>query len=267
MSVDVNKEKYSLDELLQIMSVMRSTEYGCKWTQEQSWESLVHHTIEEAYELVDSVENGTSNDVKGELADMLNQIIFYSQIAQEEGKFDLSDIITHLAKKLISRHPNVFLKDGSENLSYHELESQWEEIKKQETMSRCSESKSILDNLVTSLPSLSYAQKLQKKAALVGFDWGSVSEILPKIDEEITEFEEAYAQGDINHALEEIGDVMFTCVNLVRHLGSDAETIMRKANKKFETRFRKLEGLVDFNSKVDLSKEILEDAWQIAKMS
>ena len=264
MEVDIHKTQYSLDDLLTIMSAMRDEKSGCKWTQKQTWQSLVHHTIEEAYEIVDAVEKGDSADVKSELADMLNQIIFYSQIAKENHDFDFYDIVTFLAKKLISRHPNVFLRDGSETLTYGELEQQWEEIKNQEKHGKSIES--ILDGIVPSLSALSYAQKLQKKASSIGFDWSSSLGILPKLDEEMQEFKAAYSQDNVSQALEEIGDIMFTCVNLIRHLGADAETVMRKASKKFDARFRRLESIIDLGEQKNPSKETLEDAWRIAKM-
>jgi ATP diphosphatase len=265
--------KHSLNDLLEIMRTMRDKKSGCAWTKDQTWGTLVHHTVEEAYEIVDAVESNDIDGVKGELADMLNQIIFYSQIADENGFFNFDDVICFLSQKLIMRHPNVFSEDDSDKLSIKELESQWERIKAQERIEKShsntnKKNDSVLDEVAMSLPALSRAQKIQHRASMSGFDWSDIGPVYDKLDEEVLELKEAvqhnYPAEDV---LGEIGDVMFTCVNLIRHLGANAETVMRKSTEKFESRFRSLELIVRSQDKEIklLSNLELDDLWNKVK--
>ena len=226
-----------ISELLEVMQIMRDPQKGCAWTRAQTNESLIRHTIEEAYEVAETIESGHLNNLKGELADLLNQVIFYAQIAKESNHFDFKSIVMHLKQKLIDRHPDVFAQQKNQSVKF--LEDQWESIKKQERKP----SKSILDEIAHNLPALSVANKLQMRASTVGFDWTNKQEVLAKLKSEVLELEEAFCKENENEneILEELGDVMFSCVNLARHMKADSEQVMRRANRKFESRFRALE--------------------------
>ena len=253
-----------VSELLAIMAKMRDPKKGCAWTREQTYHSLVRHTIEEAYEVADTIERDALNELKGELADLLNQVVFYSRIAEEEGRFDFKDVIAHLTQKLIDRHPDVFKIQDNKSVEF--LESQWETLKQKERAD--TEAKSILDGVVKSLPALSVANKLQVRASSVGFDWQDKRDVLAKLKSEIIELEEAFNQEDREAILDEVGDVMFSCVNLIRHMKADSEQVMRAANRKFETRFRDVERECKAQG-VQIEKaspELLESIWELVKV-
>ena len=255
-----------ITELINVMAQMRDPNKGCAWTREQTYQSLTRHTIEEAYEVADSIERGAYDELKGEVADLLNQVIFYSRIAEESGNFDFEAVVRHLKQKLIDRHPDVFSTQN--NLSVSHLERQWETIKKQErARHKVESSESILNDLAYNLPALSIAKKLQTRAASVGFDWAKQSEVLAKLESEVIELEEAFTQKDKVAVLDEVGDVMFSCVNLIRHLREDPEQVMRQSCRKFESRFRALETILELQdmSVEDANILQLEEAWKQAK--
>ncbi|MCF6767688.1 nucleoside triphosphate pyrophosphohydrolase [Thiotrichales bacterium 19S11-10] len=264
MSAIEKKEK--LEKLLEIMDVMRNSDQACQWTKAQTWDSLVRHTIEEAYEVADAVERGNEDELKGELADLLNQVVFYAQIAKEKGFFNFYDVMDFLSDKLIRRHPNVFANEQQEDVI--ELEKSWEMIKAEErrTKSQC---KSVLDDIAQSLPALSVAKKLQTRAAQAGFDWPNQRVVFEKLKSEVVELEEALKIESHDGVIDEIGDILFSCVNLVRHLREDPEQVLRKANHKFERRFRKLELLLNQDEKEfhQLTLDQLEKLWQRVKES
>ncbi|MDA7742237.1 nucleoside triphosphate pyrophosphohydrolase [Francisellaceae bacterium] len=253
-----------VSELLAIMAKMRDPKEGCAWTREQTYHSLVRHTIEEAYEVADSIESGDLDGLKGELADLLNQVVFYSRLAEEEGRFDFKDIVAHLTQKLIDRHPDVFKTQDNKSVEF--LESQWETLKQKERVG--TEAKSILDGVVKNLPGLSVANKLQVRASSVGFDWQDKRDVLAKLKSEIVELEEAFDQEDRDAILDEVGDVIFSCVNFIRHMKADSEQVMRASNNKFETRFRNLEKILkEQGLQIEKqSPEQLEEIWAQVKI-
>lgn len=264
--------KHGIDRLLEIMSRLRNPDGGCPWDVEQTFATIAPHTIEEAYEVADAIELDDMAALKDELGDLMFQVIFHSQIASESGAFDFGDIVDGISEKMIRRHPHVF---GDTHIASPEAQTKaWEDIKAEERAlkgnSGVREDDSALSGVVSALPALTRAQKLQKRAARVGFDWPEAQQILDKIEEEINEVKaEMTETPDPVRLLDEIGDLMFVCVNLARKVGVDAETALRGGNAKFERRFRQMETLatenqVDFAS---LRLEEMEEYWQQAKLS
>lgn len=291
---------YALDDLLQLMSRLREPEYGCPWDLAQSYKSIVASTLEEAYEVADAIEQGDYAQLKEELGDLLFQIIFYSQLGKEEDRFDFHDIVSSITQKLLRRHPHVF-PDGtlasrikvngpddaggeeekSNKARQEQIKAQWEQIKSEERQQKGHVS--VLDDVPVALPSSVRALKLQKRAASVNFDWSDIQGVYDKIDEEIREVraatenfeqysntnnpESAKAKALKGEIEEELGDLLFTVVNLSRHLKVDPETALRRANHKFEARFRCVESLAQEQSKAlaEQSADTLEAWWQQAK--
>ncbi len=231
-------QEIKINELLAIMARLRDPEKGCPWDKAQTLESIVPHTIEEAYEVSDAIESGKPDNIKSELADLLLQIVFYCQIGQEKGQFDFAGVVDELKEKLIRRHPHIFSDTVVEANDHHNL---WESLKEKERQEKLQSGNTVLADVAKHLPALSRAQKLQARAARVGFDWPHIQFVLDKVQEEVKEFEQAYAEKDMDAAKEELGDILFVCANLARHIKSDAETILRTANKKFERRFNGVE--------------------------
>lgn len=249
-----------LDTLLQLMSRLRSKENGCSWSLEQTFESIVPYTLEEAYEVADAIEKSDFEGLRSELGDLLFQVIFYSQLAKEKNWYNFDDIAQSLIDKLEQRNP--ILQNPDLKLSSTESHSIWEETKSQ---SKLTDSDSeLLDDIPANLPALTRAQKLQTKAASVGFDWDNIQDVMPKLQEELSELQEALANNDIDHSREELGDLLFSCVNLSRHLNSDAEQLLRFANQKFSTRFKKMAELSDKPLK-SLNPDELDILWQQTK--
>ncbi len=242
---------------------------GCAWTKAQTFKSLTEHTLEEAYELVDAIEKNDMDELKGELADLLNQIVFYAQIAKEKQLFNFDDVINHLTDKLIRRHPDVFAQGNVQDVEA--LEKQWQEIKQQERLAKKKKTDqnkhSLLDDIAINLPALSMANKLQTRAASVGFDWENITDVMAKLESEVVELQEALAEENRAQILEELGDLMFSCVNLSRHLKADPEKVMRQANRKFKKRFQAMEQIVDAKKKSlkTISAAEFEILWQKQK--
>ena len=221
------------------MERLRDPEHGCPWDQAQDFNSIVPSTLEECYELVAAIEQGNFPHAAEELGDVLFQVVFYSQLGREQGLFDFSQIVSTLVSKLVRRHPHVFADAAIEGIvagdtSVQEVNLSWETIKKQERQSRSQ--LGTLADIPVALPALSRAQKVQKRAAQVGFDWDQIAEVVQKVEEELQEFVEAGDQSSARQE-EEIGDLLFSCVNLARHAGLDAEAALRRATQKFEIRF------------------------------
>jgi ATP diphosphatase len=263
-----NKKQPQLSRLLNIMQQLRNPETGCPWDQKQNFESIVPHTIEETYEVVDAILSGNMADTKDELGDLLFQIVFYAQLAKEQGEFDFEDIAQGISDKLVRRHPHVF--QSTEMKTDDELNQQWEKIKQLE---RESAGKSIdtsaLANIPKGMTPLLRAQKIQKKCAKVGFDWTELAPVVDKIHEEIAEVlaEVNVSKPDQQAVEEEIGDLLFAVVNLARHTSVNAETALIKANRKFEKRFRQVEQIIEHQGLKlsDASLEQMEAAWQQVK--
>ena len=240
---------YSLPDLLHLMARLRDPQFGCPWDVKQNYASIVPHTIEEAYEVADAIERGDFDDLKGELGDLLFQVVYYSQLAQEEGRFEFAGVIDGITRKLIRRHPHVFPTGDlyapleTPRLSEDQVKQRWEEIKAEERADKASapEQLSLLDDVPAVLPALSRAAKLQKRAARVGFDWPAALPVVDNVREELDEVLEAMASNDAEAIAEEVGDLLFAAVNLARHLKVDPENALRAANTKFERRFRFIE--------------------------
>lgn len=240
---------YQLDDLLHLMARLRDPQHGCPWDLKQNYATIVPHTIEEAYEVADAIERGDFDHLPGELGDLLFQVVYYSQLAREEGRFEFAQVVDGITAKLIRRHPHVF-PDGDlygavdvAKLEEAAVKQRWEEIKAEERAEKAAapEQLSLLDDVPTALPSLSRAIKLQKRAAQVGFDWPEALPVVDKVREELDEVLEAMSENDPEAISEEIGDLLFVVSNLARHLKVDPETALRAANGKFERRFRYIE--------------------------
>ena len=250
------------------MAALRDPETGCPWDIKQTFKTLVPYTLEEAYEVADAIENGDMNELKSELGDLLFQVVFYAQIAKEQGDFDFNDVVDAVSDKLINRHPHVFAGvDCKDESVLHEA---WEKSKESERNTQSTENKaSILEGVAIALPALKRAQKLQKRAAREGFDWPDIEPVLAKIEEEIDELRCAIKEDSVTAVFEESGDVLFSCVNLLRHLNVDAEESLRGCNKKFEKRFGYIESTLIKKNKSfqECSLDELEALWQEAKKS
>ena len=245
------------------MSQLRDKENGCEWDKEQTFKSIAPFTIEEAYEVADSIERNDYKDLKEELGDLLLQVVFLSQIAKEDDLFSFDDVASTITQKLIRRHPYVFSK--KRHHSSEEQTEQWEQIKESERGSR--NQSGILDGIAKSLPSLKRSQQIQKRASRVGFDWPTVSKVLKKIEEETKELVEAKEFESQERINEEFGDLMFSIVNLGRHLKVDPEEALKKTNTKFITRFKFIEDEIKSQGRnlEDTSLEEMEQLWQSAK--
>ncbi len=229
-----------MKKVLEIMEILRG-ENGCNWDKKQTHESLLPYVIEETYEVVDALEKKDFDSLKEELGDLLFQIVFHSQLAKEAGKFEFIDILESLSQKLISRHPHVF--GNPENLTSEEVLENWDKLKAKENLIKGVQLESILDGIPRSLPALAKAEKLQQKAAKVGFDWQRPEEIVEKIEEELEELKQELnnSKKNFQRVEEELGDLLFAVVNLSRFLKLSSELALRKANEKFELRFKKME--------------------------
>lgn len=240
---------YKLDDLLQLMARLRHPEHGCPWDLKQSYASIVPYTLEEAYEVADAIERGDFDHLPGELGNLLFQVVYYSQLATEEGRFGFAEVVDGITAKLIRRHPHVF-PDGdlyaapdAARLEEAAVKQRWEELKAEERAAKAEapEQLSLLDDVPQALPALSRAAKLQKRAAQVGFDWPEALPVLDKVREELDEVLEAMSENDPQAIAEELGDLLFAVANLARHLKVEPEAALRAANGKFERRFRFIE--------------------------
>lgn len=259
---------YSIDDLLYLMARLRDPETGCPWDLIQDYASIAPSTLEEAYEVVDTIERGDLGHLREELGDLLFQVIFYSQLAREEQRFDFSEVVSELVAKLVRRHPHVF-PDGSlqsrvkgQEQMPAEVKQRWEAIKQQERADKGIAG--LLDDVPLDLPALSRAAKLQKRAAGVGFNWSDVQGPIAKVREELAEVEQALAAEDEDALAEELGDLLFSVVNISRFLKIDPEAALRAGNRKFERRFRHIEAQAE-QPLEELGIEEMERLWQLAK--
>ncbi len=247
----------SFEKLVNIMKRLRSPG-GCDWDRAQTHESLKPYIIEEAYELLNAIESGNDEELKEELGDVLLQVVFHSQIASERGAFNISDVVETLCEKLIRRHPHVFGKSGG--YSY----KQWEDIKAKEKNKK---SVSRIGDLNPALPALSMARRIQENASAVGFDWENVEGVFEKVLEEFEELKKSFSEGDKGRISEELGDLLFSVVNLSRFLNVDPENALRKATERFWRRFRRMEEMIEKDGLKfeDLSIEELDRYWEKVK--
>ena len=266
------KAEYGIEDLRYLMRRLRDPKSGCPWDLKQNFQSLTSHTIEEAYEVVDAIEQDDMSHLSEELGDLLFQIIFYSQLAEEQSQFSFDDIISTITQKLIRRHPHVFPEGTIESSRVSladaeivEIKRVWEEIKRQERTDKGVGK--TLDDIPLALPALNRALKLQKRAANVGFDWSDIKPVIDKINEEVIELEVEIKRGDKVRMADELGDLLFSCVNLARHLKLDPETSLRGANQKFKRRFESMELLAGKTKIEDHSADQLELLWGKVKRS
>jgi len=256
-----------MEKLLEIMARLRDPESGCPWDKEQTFLTIAPHTIEEAYEVADAIERGNMDELRDELGDLLFQVVFYAQMASEQGSFDFREIANAISEKMLRRHPHVFADDRVADVA--EQSAAWERHKAAEREARVGEGPtSHLAGVARARPALVRADKLQKRAAKAGFDWQAVDGVLAKVREELGEIEEELSSGsELSRLRDEVGDLLFSCVNLARHLAVDAESSLRQANDKFEGRFRKMESLASQRgpSIPELDAGTLEVLWEEAK--
>ncbi len=253
-----------MEKLHQITSRLRDPEEGCPWDREQTFESIAHCAIEEAYEVVEAIENKDYDSFKDELGDLLFQVTFHSSMAEEMNLFTFDDVVDSISEKLIQRHPHVFADQSIKDAKTQT--DNWEKIKIQERKQKQNIG-SVLDDIGTNQPALNRAYKIGKRARSVGFDWNDVSGVINKIEEEIEELKGAIKGGNQADIEEEAGDLLFSVVSLSRHTSIDPETALRKANRKFDRRFRTMEkSLIESSKKFSkMSSKELDDLWEQVK--
>lgn len=262
--------------LIEIMARLRDPETGCPWDVQQTFATIVPYTIEEAYEVADAVERGDTEDLRDELGDLLLQVVFHARMAEEDGAFDFGGVVEAITSKLVRRHPHVF--GDARDLPPERVKAMWDEIKSEEKRLKAARNgvpvealaaKGRLDDVPMALPALTRAEKLQKKASKVGFDWGVPGPVFAKIREEIDELEAALASDTPSRAevADEMGDLLFAVANLARHLQVDPEDALRGTNEKFRRRFSYIEArLGDVGRTPDqASLDEMEGLWQEAK--
>jgi len=228
----------AIDRLLEVMARLRDPETGCPWDVAQDFATISPYTIEEAYEVDDAIARGAWDEMKDELGDLLFQVVFQAQIAQDKGLFDFQDVAQAIGDKMVSRHPHVF-GDESNNKTAEDQTRDWETVKAAERAAKARGG--VLDDVALGLPALMRAEKLQKRAARVGFDWPEIGQVIDKIAEEARELADERETADHARLTEEMGDLLFVMANLARHLKVDPETALRQANRKFTRRFQFIE--------------------------
>ena len=262
----MSDEPGQIDRLLEIMAALRDPENGCPWDIEQTFKTISAYTIEEAYEVADAIERLDMHDLKDELGDLLFQVVFHAQMGKERGEFDFEDVVTAISDKLIRRHPHVFGEDKVKDKQA--LNDAWEKHKKNERHAKQHPQKSVLDGIASTMPALRWSSKLQKRAAHHGFDWDDIAPVFDKLQEEIGELKAEIGQDDNQDRIaDELGDILFACVNLSRHVDVNPEQALRDSNIKFISRFTVVEQLLQDDGRLmdDCSVEELETYWQKAK--
>jgi tetrapyrrole methylase family protein/MazG family protein/ATP diphosphatase len=254
----------SIQRLLTIMARLRDPQTGCPWDREQSFASIAPYTIEEAYEVADAIERSDLDALKGELGDLLFQVVFHAQLAREQGAFEFDDIVNAISDKLERRHPHVF--GDADIATAKEQNVAWEEHKRKERVAKNAQA-SVLDDVPIGMPALTRAAKLGKRVSAVGFDWPDLNGVFDKIEEEVRELREAFASRNQSEIKAELGDVLFSIANLGRHLQVDLETALRQTNAKFERRFRYVETQLSSRGKTPQQStlEEMDGLWTEAK--
>ncbi len=252
-------------QLLQVMKQLRDPETGCPWDKKQDFNSLIPYTLEEAYEVIDAIERDDMQDLKSELGDLLFQVVFHAQVAEEKGLFDFEQVAESVADKLVRRHPHVF----SDVVYANEAEQKkaWEAFKASERKVKEVENHTILSGVAKNLPALVQCKKIQDRAANHGFDWSEVPPVFDKVLEELDEVKEAWESGNPQHIEEEIGDLLLIAVNLARHMHVDPEQALKKSTRKFTQRFEYIEQKIQQSGRAVNKCELAElDAlWNEAK--
>lgn len=258
----------TINDLIQIMRDLRNPETGCPWDKEQTIETIAPYSIEEVYEIIDAIERNDMDDLKDELGDLLFHIVFYAQLAEEKSEFNFNDIVAGVCEKLRYRHPHVF---GDMQLAtQEEVAVEWEKRKQKEREAKQkdnTQAKSLLDNVPRQLPATVRADKLQKRTATVGFEWPEIQGVIDKLEEELAELKEAIADNHQEHMEEELGDYLFSVVNLARRLGIDSEAALSKTNLKFIQRFQYIEEQARKTNRTleKMSLEEMDAYWDEAK--
>ncbi|MFK7889302.1 MAG: nucleoside triphosphate pyrophosphohydrolase [Granulosicoccus sp.] len=264
-----------VEQLRRVMQQLRDPVTGCQWDVRQNFRTIAPYTLEEAYEVVDAIERGDLDDLKDELGDLLLQVVFHAQMASEQSAFDFDDVAQAIVEKMIRRHPHVFADTRYQ--SEAEMKSAWDAHKATERLARqtrlaesgqVSDSQSSsLDGVARNLPALKRADKIQMRAARVGFDWHDIAPVWDKLEEEIDELKQALRSEDQAAVQDELGDLLFTVVNLARHAKVDSEAALREATAKFDARFRQVECLAAKSNKTldGFDMDELEKLWTQAK--
>lgn len=257
----------TIEDLLEIMARLRDPESGCPWDLRQTYSTIVPYTLEEAYEVADAIQRQDMPELRDELGDLLFQVVFYSQLAKEEEQFTFEQVVDRICQKMLRRHPHVFSDARFEDEAA--LRAAWESEKAKERIGKLSsEDSSELAGVARALPALIRAEKLQKRAARVGFDWPDAQGALNKIHEECDELQQELERADNDKLKDELGDLLFSVVNAARLLGLDAEQALSQANEKFDRRFRAMEMLLSENLKSDLhalTPEQWDETWETVK--
>lgn len=256
----------AIDQLLDIMRRLRDPDGGCPWDVAQTFATIAPYTVEEAYEVADAIDREDKPDLCNELGDLLFQVVFHARMAEEEGSFNFSDVVHSICDKLTRRHPHVF---AGHDVSPDQLSAQWEAFKQAERKQK-SDTAGILDDIPNGMPALTRAEKLQKRAARVGFDWPDVQPVIEKIHEEMDELkEELKPPQNKARIAQEMGDVLFSCVNLARYLDVDPEWALRSANQRFKARFGHIEQQLRTENRCvsDAELDELDELWQQAKLA
>ncbi|WP_404368887.1 nucleoside triphosphate pyrophosphohydrolase [Marinobacter sp.] len=275
---------YSIEDLKTLMARLRDPDTGCPWDLKQTWRSIVPHTLEEAHEVADAIERADYHNLRDELGDLLFQVIFYSQLGREDGHFDFEEVVDNLVRKLIRRHPHVFPEgtlesriDPARRPGEDEIRASWERIKAEERATGSGPDAPAvpparLDGIARTLPSMVRAEKLQRRASNHGFDWPDVEPVFDKLHEEIDELREAWENAGTDPAgrdavEDELGDLLFVCVNLARFMKVNPDQALRRTSHKFESRFRAVEECLEKEGRTMESEslEALDQIWQSVK--
>lgn len=273
---------YSIEDLKTLMARLRDPETGCPWDVRQTFKSIVPHTLEEAYEVADAIERADYPHLEDELGDLLFQVIFYTQMGREQGHFDFDSVVDNLVRKLVRRHPHVFPEgtlesriDSESRPDEAEIKANWERIKAEERALKPepeNRDSSRLDGIARTLPAMARAEKLQRRAANHGFDWPDIEPVFDKLHEEIDELKEAWRAAEIGTGTrdaveDELGDLLFVCVNLARFMKVNPEQALNRTNHKFDARFRAIEQRLEGEGRNldDETLEALDAIWQQVK--
>lgn len=278
------EHKTAIERLVALMKMLRDKNFGCPWDLEQSIESLIPFTLEEVYEVIDAIEKRDMVELEDELGDLLFQVVFYAQIAQEEDLFNFDDVANAITNKLVRRHPHVFPEGEVTNfgtkskISSDQVIVNWELIKKEEKEEQLARKtiesaangiESVLGDVPRAMPALERSRKIQRRAANVGFDWQEISPVVSKLKEEVEELEEAISNGKSAAIESELGDVLFAAVNIARHTNVDPESALRNANSRFENRFKWIETKLQSDGKsiTEMNLQQLNQLWEEAKFN
>jgi len=255
-----------MSALLDVMAKLRDPVCGCPWDIEQSFQTIAPYTIEEAYEVADAIDRQDMPALREELGDLLLQVVFHSQMAKDLDLFEFEDVAQSIASKMIERHPHVFGETKFD--SVEEQKAHWESLKQQEREQKSSQAVSAVDGVALALPALTRAEKIQKRASRVGFDWDDLTPVLDKLDEELNELWQAAASKDADAIEDELGDLLFSVTNVARHMKVDPEQALKKATAKFEKRFKSVEMALKAEGKEmsETSADTLDQYWRRSKV-